>query len=265
MVRVTSDPAEEATPMKQWTDQEPELDLDSDQGSAVFVLDGQEQFEAADLLEFATMTYRPDGWTEGTYWYNIYLAVEPTLLARYTPEVCEAIRNAVKLIHLPDPVGFSDCIPHPKRVLGDWRELRRQGRVTGINNQANGIPLPTSHPKKYGLNFRDSSELLVFEAFERAQKRLSEATSILVAPNAGVYMAGRVREVDFLVTYRGRAGVVEVDGSTHHNRWAADQSRDRMLQDAGISVVERIVAEDTNNPDVLDKFVQCFLDRLLAR
>jgi very-short-patch-repair endonuclease len=56
------------------------------------------------------------------------------------------------------------------------------------------------------------------------------------------------REVDFLVTYRSRVGVVEVDGDTHRNRYAADQSRDRFLRDAGINLVERIVADTPTIP-----------------
>jgi very-short-patch-repair endonuclease len=89
------------------------------------------------------------------------------------------------------------------------------------------------------------------------------ATGLNLAVHA--HDAGKNREVDFLVTYRGRAGVVEVDGDTHRNRYAADQSRDRFLRDAGINVVERIVAEDSNDPAALDLFVKRFLNRLIAR
>jgi hypothetical protein len=242
-----------------------DLDVDSDQGNAVFLLDAQEHFEAADLLEIASVSY---DWTDenwGQAQYQVYLAVEMPLLPRYTETVRKEIVDALELIHVPDPVGFSGCVAYPKRVEGDWRELRRQGRLTGINNQGTRVPLPDSHPKRHGLAFRDHAEVLVFEAFERAQKRLPEEATILLAPNAGILIGGKPREVDLLVTYRGRVGAIEVDGSTHHKRWAADQSRDRLLLDAGIQVVERIVAEDTSDAAALDHFVQRVLDRLMAR
>lgn len=70
---------------------------------------------------------------------------------------------------------------------------------------------------------------------------------------------------DFLVTHRGRAGVIEVDGPHHHGRAAADQSRDRQLEDAGIVLVERIVVEDVTNETGLDLSIERFLSRLLSR
>ena len=242
-----------------------ELDVDSDQGNAVFLLDAQEKFEAADLLEIASVTYDwiDENWGQDRY--RVHLAVEMPLLPRYTEEVCEQIVDALQVLHTPNPVSFWGSAVYPKRVEGDWRELRRQGRLTGINNQGSRVPLPESHPKRHGLSFRDHAEVLVFEAFERAQRRLPEESTILLAPNAGILVSGKPREVDLLVTYRGRVGAVEVDGSTHHKRWAADQSRDRQFLDAGVAIVERIVAEDTADPAELDRFVQRFLDRLLAR
>ena len=79
----------------------------------------------------------------------------------------------------------------------------------------------------------------------------------------------RVRErnvgPDFLITYRGKAGVIEVDGPHHHGRAAADQSRDRQLSDAGVQWIERIVVEDTTDTKNLDAFIEQFLSRLLTR
>lgn len=80
-----------------------------------------------------------------------------------------------------------------------------------------------------------------------------------------MFVAGKTRELDFLVTYRGRAGAIEVDGDTHRNRYAADQSRDAMVRDSGVSMVDRIVAEDTNDPNEVERFVRRFLSRLVAR
>jgi len=59
--------------------------------------------------------------------------------------------------------------------------------------------------------------------------------------------------------------VIEVDGPQHRNRAAADQSRDRQLQDAGVTLTERIVVEDLDQPAELDGFVERVLARLLTR
>jgi very-short-patch-repair endonuclease len=69
------------------------------------------------------------------------------------------------------------------------------------------------------------------------------------------------------VTDKGRAGVMEVDGDAHRkgNRYQADQSRDRLLVDAGFALVERIPAEDTNGRAELDLFVRRLLGRLVSR
>jgi very-short-patch-repair endonuclease len=56
-----------------------------------------------------------------------------------------------------------------------------------------------------------------------------------------------------------------VDGAHHRNRAAADQSRDRQLQDAGVTLTERIVVEDLDQSAELDAFVERVLARLLTR
>jgi hypothetical protein len=59
---------------------------------------------------------------------------------------------------------------------------------------------------------------------------------------------------------------IEVDGPHNYGRAAADQSRDRQLEGAGILFIERLVVEGTNLCRApLDRFVERFLARLLAR
>ena len=45
----------------------------------------------------------------------------------------------------------------------------------------------------------------------------------------------------------------------------ADQSRDRQLQDAGVTLTDRIMVEDMDEAATLDRFVEHFLARLLTR
>ena len=86
-----------------------------------------------------------------------------------------------------------------------------------------------------------------------------------ILPGAGLRTLQHTFWPDFIVTHRGRVGAIEVDGPQHRNRAAADQSRDRQLEDAGVTFVERLPVEDLHDPDDLDRFIERFLARLLTR
>jgi hypothetical protein len=126
------------------------------------------------------------------------------------------------------------------------------------------LPVAEHLPRKHGLRFRSAEELRVFEAFEEKQKGLPPELTISIGPNAVILVAGKPMEVDLLITHRGRAGIVEVDGPHHTKRYAADASRDALLRDAGVSLIERIVVEDTTDPKELRTFVERFLQRLIT-
>jgi very-short-patch-repair endonuclease len=83
-----------------------------------------------------------------------------------------------------------------------------------------------------------------------------------VVPNTLIALPGHTWEVDFLIGYRGRVGVIEVDGPTHRRKWASDRSRDRLLEDAGIAYIDRIAVEDTDDEAQVDQFVGRFVRRL---
>jgi len=242
------------------------LDADAFQGTTVFLLDARGEFEAANLLEIASLGLRRE---ENEYNREPYLvaelAVDVALFDSYTDDLKDRVRKALNdaVGAVGEQIGWMTIYPKP--ITGDWREARRQGRLTGLNNQATRFALPEGHPRKHGLNFRDSAEVRVFEALERLQASLPAEDTILIAPNAGVFVAGRTFEMDFIVTYRGRVGGIEVDGSSHVRRYAADQSRHRMLRDAGLQLIEHIVAQDTNDPAELDSFLRQFILRLTAR
>ena len=65
-----------------------------------------------------------------------------------------------------------------------------------------------------------------------------------------------------LVTYRGRAGVLEVDGPNHNARRAMDLSRDHVLMDTGIAFVDRIPVEARSLSDGAMAALRRFLRRL---
>ena len=84
------------------------------------------------------------------------------------------------------------------------------------------------------------------------------------AANAYMHVHGQRRELDVLVTYRGKVFGIEVDGPHHarQGRYVADRSRDLLFEDCGLLFVRRIAVEDTNAPDGVDAFLAACLDRL---
>ena len=111
------------------------------------------------------------------------------------------------------------------------------------------------------LLFRTPEELLVYDELCRIQRELPRHENLTIAPVQAVRVPGHTWEVDLLVMYRGRVGVIEVDGGAHHGRWAADRTRDRLLEDAGVAYVDRIPVEEARDPAE----VRAFLDRFLFR
>lgn len=92
----------------------------------------------------------------------------------------------------------------------------------------------------------------------------ADAPGLSWAANAYLNVHGHRRELDVLVTYRGRVFGIEVDGHHHAlpGRYVADRSRDLLFEDCGLLFVRRIAADDTNAPDRVDAFLRVCLDRL---
>jgi hypothetical protein len=58
--------------------------------------------------------------------------------------------------------------------------------------------------------------------------------------------------------------VIEIDDPTHYGRRCADRSRDRLLDDAGIALVDRIRVEEAADRRETDALVARHLRRLVA-
>jgi very-short-patch-repair endonuclease len=76
---------------------------------------------------------------------------------------------------------------------------------------------------------------------------------------AGGRLPGRTWEPDVLVTYRGRAGVLEIDGPHHNRRRAFDTSREHLFRQSGVALVDRVTVEAIVNPDELMTILKRFL------
>lgn len=107
-------------------------------------------------------------------------------------------------------------------VTDDWREQVRAGLDSGPSNQ--GRPFGTSKILTYaGLNYRTPSEVAI-------AKVLDQSEDILFLPNCSAVSGKVQKEPDFLIFFRGRVGILEVDGGSHIGRMADDSLRDSYFQ-----------------------------------
>jgi very-short-patch-repair endonuclease len=254
-------------PLNEWQvrlEEDLNATADQDLGTAVAVCDGEGRYDDGSLLEVCELHYDVDSDTWTPQVVTASLLVDPLLLHAVTDPATETLHTTVQHLH-PD-ITISVRV-QPKRVPPGWRQGRIEARLSdvGPNNQATYRTLPDDHPRKDGLRFHNASELRMYEALVRAQQRRPHEATIGVLPGAGFRTSQRTFWPDFVITHRGRVAVIEVDGPQHRNRAAADQSRDRQLQDAGVTLTERIVVEDVDQPAELDAFVERVLARLLTR
>jgi hypothetical protein len=135
-------------------------------------------------------------------------------------------------------------------VEGDWRADLQRRLAVKPSNQARLVPAYVPFLYEDRMAFRSDPELSVYRAVRRAQASLPPHETIGILPNPCMRIAGNTWEPDNLVTYKNRVGVIEVDGPHHRQRWAADNTKDNLYEDAGVAYVQRITVEDTESPVV---------------
>ncbi|MGI5161970.1 hypothetical protein [Microbispora sp. CA-102843] len=158
-------------------------------------------------------------------------------------------------------MGIREIMP---TVGPQWREQVRE-RLSGKRqtNQGRTVRLESSGLNEDNLAFTNSGELAVYRALKQMQEKDFPAEdTIAIFPLAGGRVPGHTWEPDVLVTYKGRVGVLEIDGPHHNGRRALDNSRDHLLRDAGIAFVDRVTVEALDNPNELYAVLRRFLRRL---
>jgi hypothetical protein len=146
----------------------------------------------------------------------------------------------------------------------DWPETLLQqssGEKRPTNHARRVRPEPT-RPVENGLTFENDGELTVYRAVKKIQETYPSDDTIAIFPLPGVRLPRRTWEPDVLLTYKKRAGVLEIDGPHHNARRAMDMSRDSMWLDSGVAYVDRITVEALANPKELEAFLRKFLKRL---
>lgn len=134
----------------------------------------------------------------------------------------------------------------------DWRsELLEIARGRGLSNQVAG-ERAVKILNWNNLGFRSTSEIKIAQALDNA--------GVLFLPNCKARLGSsenrQNREPDFLICYKGKWGILEVDGEPFHqpSRTVADHERDRLFKIHGITVTEHYDANKCfTNPDKVVK------------
>jgi hypothetical protein len=202
-----------------------------------------------------------------TFKTEAILDVESFLLARFTDERLAEITSALDTVrdHSGGGVNFVRVREVLPKVGEGWRQqLARDLAAERPSNQANRVRLEPTRVTRDGLFLTNQEENKVYTVLREVQESLPDNDTLLIAPLPGVRIPDHTYWPDFLIAYKGRAGVIEVDGPHHHGRRVADASRERLLRNAGIRHIDRIAVEDLATKPGGEKFVRDFLARLTA-
>jgi hypothetical protein len=103
-----------------------------------------------------------------------------------------------------------------------WREqVASMLTGDGITNQgAREAQIGPEHPVVDGLHFTNQWEHRVYVVLRSKETSLPPTETIGIFPLPGGRVLGHTVEPDILVTYRGRTGVIEIDGPHHDGRHA---------------------------------------------
>ncbi|MEU5121195.1 hypothetical protein [Streptomyces asoensis] len=197
---------------------------------------------------------------------EVIMELEPRLLPN-SGYLLNHIRSAFEAVGAGsgrsiEEVSVREVIP---RVGPNWREqLARELNGGRRTNQARKVRFEPQHPTEDGLHFTNEWEHRVYQVLKERQAVMPDNDTIGVMPLGALRVPGHTFEPDFLITYRGRVGVIEIDGPHHKARASADRSRDRLFKHAGVRDVDRLCVEDSTTKDEVDKFVTDFLKHLAS-
>jgi hypothetical protein len=110
----------------------------------------------------------------------------------------------------------------------NWRDQLRSLIGSGTTNQGRtyGSSKVITHN---GFNYRTPAEVAIAKVLEQSEE-------VLFFPNCAA-LSGKVqKEPDFLIFYKRRTGILEVDGVSHVGRAADDSLRDSYFQRQGIFI-----------------------------
>ncbi|WP_404870890.1 hypothetical protein ACI1MP_37115 (plasmid) [Kitasatospora griseola] len=194
------------------------------------------------------------------------LDIESNLADRFTEELLEQIRAAMCSVVERNSETITQVRTRPliPPVQVDWRSQLKAAVSTRQSNVARRVRTEPQHPVEDSLHFSNEWELRVYQLLKEKQESLPDNETLGIMPLGAMRVRGHTYEPDLLVTYRGRAGIIEIDGPHHKGRRSDDASRERLLRNAGVKHIDRLdVRETTSKPEV-EKFITDFLKHLGA-
>jgi hypothetical protein len=195
---------------------------------------------------------------------DLWLEVAPEHMTGFTTDVVQKIRDACDEVEKRKDYGvwFAGAREILPEVGPGWQDNLRQLLGGKPTNHARRIQNEPPRWVDDGLSFTNDGELKVYKTLKKIQAMYPGDDSIGIFPLAGGRLPGRTWEPDCLVTYRKRAGVLEIDGPHHNARRAMDMTRDSLWLDAGVAFVYRIPVEALSDPRELEASLRKFLKRL---
>lgn len=198
--------------------------------------------------------------------YKALLEVEPHLLPRFTKEVLDQMRYAMHSVLRREKqsasVGYIEAVPVIPRVSANWRDQLKAVDGPKPTNQARRVRLEPQHPVEDGIHFTNEWEHRVYRVLTHRQADLPDNDTIGIMPLGAMRVRGHTYEPDLLITYRGCAGVIEIDGPHHKGRASDDKGRERLLRNAGVKHIDRLDVRDSTDRLEVEKFVTDFLRHL---
>ncbi|MEV5175056.1 hypothetical protein AB0L10_29140 [Streptomyces flaveolus] len=205
-------------------------------------------------------------WDDEAQEKDLQLEVDPANKHHFTEDLIAKLKDLCS--EVSDRFGLGVNWVEVKETLPvvgpGWRELV-QREISGERptNQARRLQPGPRRWLEDNLAFTNEGEQCVYRALKHRQEKVlpAEATiSIFPLPNGRI--AQRTLEPDFLVAYKGRVGILEIDGPHHNARRALDVTRDHLMHDSGIAYVDRVPVEALENPAELQQVIDRFLRRL---
>ncbi|WP_327071826.1 hypothetical protein [Kitasatospora sp. NBC_01302] len=192
--------------------------------------------------------------------------VEQLLGDRFTEELLDQIRTAMGAVverggEAIQRVRVRPLIPP---VSADWRADLKAAQSGRQSNHARRVRIEPQHPIEDALHFSNEWEQRVYQVLKEQQEALPDNETLGILPLAAMRVLGHTYEPDLLITYRGRAGIIEIDGPHHKGRRSDDASRERLLRNAGVKHIDRLDVRDSTQKPEVEKFVADFLKHLGA-
>jgi hypothetical protein len=201
----------------------------------------------------------------GKDWFDLVCDVDQSLVERFTEEVTERVTEAIREVTEQEEYGVARMRVRAilPTISPDWRQQLQSGGRPRPSNHARKVRLDPAHHVADGLYFTNEWELRVYSVLKEQQAQLPDNETLGIMPLGAMKVRDHVFEPDLLVTYRGCAGVIEIDGPHHKGRSSDDKSRERLLRHAGVKYIDRIDVRDVTTKAEVEKFITDFL-RLLV-